>query len=186
MDTLFTVAMSFYGGLLCGIVTGVLTNLVFTYSIGVTEFLYAFCSVAVALITILFIRLFPAELRFGPGKKDGGKTGGFEIDPGNSPFKTAMNTLVVLLWLSFIMCVSISMLGGCIAALIKTFLPLLQNDTGPERLFKLVLLRKNLPLSIAEVMSRIPLNIIDRLLSVFGGYGAAALFWWIKPRPAPP
>jgi hypothetical protein len=37
------------------------------------------------------------------------------------------------------------------------------------------LLLNHVPLPIAEIVSRIPVNIPDRLLSVYGGYGLAAL-----------
>jgi hypothetical protein len=181
MDTLFTVAMTFYGGLLCGALTGLLTNplanLITFY--GWPELLYSFCNAAVALVVVFFIRLFPAELRFGAGRAV--KTGEFGTGPVNSRFRTAINTFVVLLLLSFVMCIAISIFGGLVTALIKTFSPRFQGSPSPERLFKLALLRKNLPLAIVEVASRIPLNIIDRLLSVFGGYGVAALLWRIRP-----
>jgi hypothetical protein len=181
MDTLFTVAMTFYGGLLCGALTGLLTNpivnLIRFY--GWPELLYSFCNAAVALVTVFFIRLFPAELRLGAGRTV--KTAEFGISPLNSRFRTMMNTFVALLLLSFVMCIVISVVGGLITALIKTFSPQFQGSASPERLFKLALLRKNLPLAIVEVASRIPINIIDRLLSVFGGYGLAALLWRIKP-----
>jgi hypothetical protein len=181
MDTLFTAAMTFYGGLLCGAVTGLLTNPISNILAfyGWPELLYSFCNAAVALVIVFFIRLFPAELRFGTGRA--AKAAKFETGPVNSRFRTVINTLVALLLLSFVMCIVISILGGVITALIKTFSPRFQGSPSPERLFKLALLRKNLPLAIVEVASRIPLNIVDRLLSVFGGYGVAALLWRIKP-----
>jgi hypothetical protein len=187
MDTLFTVAMTFYGGLLCGVVTGLLTNPIINMIdfYGWADFLYAFCNAAVALVIVLFIRLFPVETRFRAGPVI--KTGKFETAPGNSRLGSIVNTLVVLLLLSFVMCIAISILGGLITVLIKTFpAPLQSSSLSPERLFKLALLRKNLPLAAIEILSRIPLNIIDRLLSVFGGYGVAALLRRIKilnPRP---
>jgi hypothetical protein len=36
-----------------------------------------------------------------------------------------------------------------------------------------MLARKGLPLLLVEVLCRIPVNILDRLISVFGGYGFA-------------
>jgi hypothetical protein len=46
----------------------------------------------------------------------------------------------------------------------------------------LTLLRRELPLLAVEILSRIPLNIIDRLVSVFGAYGLAALLSRISRR----
>jgi hypothetical protein len=187
MDTLFTVALTLYGGLLCGAVTGLLTNPIaniITF-FGWPELLYALCNAAAALVTVLFIRLFPGELGFGAEKPGGVKTGEFNAGLGNSRFKAVMNTLVVLLLLSFVLCIAMSVLGGLITVLIKTFSPLFQGSPSPERIFKLALLRKNLPPAAIEILSRIPLNLIDRLLSVFGGYGVAALLWRIFPLPHP-
>jgi hypothetical protein len=35
-----------------------------------------------------------------------------------------------------------------------------------------------LPLLLTEILCRIPVNILDRLLSVFGGYGFAVMLAW--------
>jgi hypothetical protein len=177
MDTLFTVAMTFYGGLLCGVLTGLLTNPIvnmFNFY-GWADLLYAFCNAAAALVTVLFIRLFPAELRFGAGKA---------VKADKRRLGPLMNILAVLLVLSFVMCIVISILGGLTAVLIRPLGG--SSNPGPE-LFKLALLRKNLPAIVTEILSRIPLNIIDRLLSVFGGYGFAALLRRLSPaETAPP
>jgi hypothetical protein len=82
------------------------------------------------------------------------------------------------------MCIAMSVLGGLITVLANAFSPPFGGSTSPspERLFKLALLRKNLPPAVIEILSRIPLNIIDRLLSVFGGYGVAALLRHVVKR----
>jgi hypothetical protein len=94
-----------------------------------------------------------------------------------------MNILVALLLLSFVMCIAMSILGGLITVLINSFPSPFRGSSSPspERLFKLALLRKDLPPAVIEILSRIPLNIIDRLLSVFGGYGVAVLLRRILP-----
>jgi hypothetical protein len=186
MDTLFTVALSFYGGPLYGVLTGLLTTPVinmFSFY-GWADLLYAFCGAAAALLTVLFIRLFPGELRFGAGKAGSLREGESETGPAAGRFKALMNTLVVLLLLSFVMCIAMSILGGLITVLINSFPPPFRGSTSPspEHLFKLTLSRKNLSPAVTEILSRIPLNVIDRLLSVFGGYGAAALLRRLFPR----
>jgi hypothetical protein len=183
MDTLFTVALSFYGGPLYGILTGLLTNPIISMIdfYGWADNLYALCNAAAALVTVLFIRLFPAELRFGAGKAI--KTDESKNRADNSRLGTLMNILVALLLLSFVMCIVMSVLGGLITVLINTLSPPQGSSSpSPERLFKLALLRKNLPPAVVEILSRIPLNIIDRLLSVFGGYGLAALLYRVRRR----
>jgi hypothetical protein len=181
MDTLFTVAMSFYGGPVYGVLTGLLTNPIINMIdfYGWADNLYALCNAAAALVTVLFIRLFPAELRFGAGKA--AKTGESETRADNSRLRALMNILVTLLLLSFVMHIAMSILGGLITVLINAFSQG-SSSPSPERLFKLALLRKELPSAAIEILSRIPLNIIDRLLSVFGGYGVAALLHRVRRR----
>jgi hypothetical protein len=179
MDTLFTVAMTFYGGPLCGVLTGLLTNSIVNmmHFYGWADLLYALCNAAAALVTLLFIRLFPAELRFGAEKAV--KTGELESAPFTNRLRPLMNTLVVLLLLSFVMCIAISILGGLTTVLINPFGGSSNSDLD---IFRLALLRKNFPPAAIEILLRIPINVIDRLLSVFGGYGAAALLWRLFPR----
>jgi hypothetical protein len=183
MDTLFTVAMSFYGGPLYGVLTGLLTNPItnIIHFYGWADNLYALCGAAAALITVLFIRLFPRELRFGAEKA---VTTGESDMRAESPFRAVMNILVALLLLSFVMCVAMSILGGLITVLINAFSPPFTGSSSPspERLFKLALLRKDISPVFIEILSRTPLNIIDRLLSVFGGYGAAVLLHRVRRR----
>jgi hypothetical protein len=179
MDTLFTVAMTFYGGPLCGVLTGLLTNPIVNMVrfYGWADLLYTLCNAAVALITALFIRLFPAELRFGAGTAV--KTGELETAPFSNRLRPLMNTLVVLLLLSFVMCIVISILGGLTTVLINPFGGSSNSDLD---IFRRALLRKNLPPAVIEILLRIPINVIDRLLSVFGGYGVSALLWRLFPR----
>jgi hypothetical protein len=38
------------------------------------------------------------------------------------------------------------------------------------------LLRNNVPVLATSILSRIPINIIDRFIAVFGGYGISLIF----------
>jgi hypothetical protein len=57
-----------------------------------------------------------------------------------------------------------------------------EYNAGPELLFKPGLLRKHLYMVAIEIISRIPLNIIDRIIAAFGGYGMAFLLVRVFPR----
>jgi hypothetical protein len=153
MDTLFTMALTFSGGLFWGTLTGVLSTFAYCFINGMawTEYLYALCNVAIALITALFIRLFPGEL-------------GFPVR------RTILDRVIVLIILSFILSIVISLMGGIIAA----YIPLYEGAQIP---FRLELVRRGFSRVGVEVLARIPLNIIDRLISAFGAYGAALLVW---------
>jgi hypothetical protein len=45
-----------------------------------------------------------------------------------------------------------------------------------EDTFELGLLRNNVPVLAAAILSRIPINIVDRFFAIFGGYGLSLLF----------
>jgi hypothetical protein len=168
IDTIFTIAITFSRGLFWGILTGVLTHLAsnIIFPSGWPMYLYTLCSIVTALITDLFIRLFPGEL-------------GFQR---SSTLKTVVDRAIVLMMLSFALCIVMSVQGGLTAVLIDSLKAYWSQSSsgssgaeGAETLFKLALLRRNLPLAGVEILSRIPLNVIDRLVSVFGAYGIAAL-----------
>jgi hypothetical protein len=46
----------------------------------------------------------------------------------------------------------------------------------PNFCFKLGLIRNNVPLLAAAMLSRIPINIVDRFIAVFSGYGISLLY----------
>jgi hypothetical protein len=163
MDTLFTVAVTLSCGLLGGLLTGVVSTLIYVlvYYITWLECLYALCNIAVALITALFIRLFPRELSFPINR---------------SARRGTLDRVIVLIILSFVMCMAMSLMGGLIAVIVS-------GGNGPEIPFKMELYRRNFPFVLVEVLSRIPLNVVDRLIAVFGGYGVAALLSLIGAAP---
>jgi hypothetical protein len=187
LDTVCTVALTFYGGLLWGLLTGALTNLIMQ-SIWITgwpDYLFALCNMAAALLTFLFIRLFPRELSLAPAGTALQETALPEAAPfpGKSRrLNRLLDRVVVLVFLSFASSVVLSLLGGLIAVIIKYRIAPALGGEGPEVFFRPVLLRKNLPAFFAEILSRIPVNIIDRLVSAFAGYGIAALLARLRAR----
>ncbi|MDR3343133.1 MAG: hypothetical protein LBT14_10195 [Treponema sp.] len=70
--------------------------------------------------------------------------------------------------------------GGLIAAFIRIVFPQAEFGVSPELLFKVGLLRKHFSLVAIEIVSRIPVNIIDRIIAAFGGYGIAWVLAWIN------
>jgi len=168
LDTAFTMAVTFYGGLFWGVLTGAVTNLLHhsIFFFGWPPYLYTLCNVAVALVTAQFIRWFPRELDLGIAVKQAAKKNKIQV---------LIETVIILVILSFALCVVISVLGGFFAALIDFLQPAAPVTTAPEVDFKAALIRKGLPLIIVEIGSRIPVNLLDRLVSSFLGYGSALL-----------
>jgi hypothetical protein len=75
--------------------------------------------------------------------------------------------------------VGLSLLGGLISTAIETFFIPRNTYDADVFIFRKMLARKlgdgpaGLTLLAVEVLCRIPVNILDRLISVFGGYGFA-------------
>jgi hypothetical protein len=176
LDTVLTMTVTFYGGVFWGVLTGALTNII-QHSVlfyGWPHYLYTICNIAVALVTALFIHWFPRELQVGGTEKPLLKS---------QWFQDLMGKAIVLVLLSFALCLVISVLGGLCAMIIKGFDPLVQDAVDPELNFRLALVQRNLPGIIVEIGSRIPVNLLDRLISSFAGYGLAVLLAWGGRKP---
>jgi len=79
-----------------------------------------------------------------------------------------MDRVIVLTLLSFALCLAISILGGCISVFIGFFKATAVNPAAVQTMFN-----SNVPMLLNEIMSRVPINIIDRLFSSFAAFGAA-------------
>jgi hypothetical protein len=184
MDTPFTIALTLYGGLPCGLITGALTNLIqhSLFFSSWADYLFTLCNIASALVSALFMRFFPQELDPMRMKRPFLSEDKAESACGTALGTTAMNTIIVLTMLSFALCLVLSIIGGLVGVIITVLLAQSEYDAGPELLFKAGLSRKHLSLAAIEIISRIPLNIIDRLIAAFAGYGIARLFQTITYR----
>jgi hypothetical protein len=78
-------------------------------------------------------------------------------------------------------CIAVSITGGIIDFVL--YLNAAPRTFSPEDSFKLGLLRNNVPVLATAILSHIPINIIDRFIAVFGGYGISLLFRkWLFTR----
>jgi hypothetical protein len=161
MDTLFTLGVTFFAGPLWGCVTAILTPLPSILAYDIQRGLYVLCSIAGVFLAWFFHRRYHLleEDNYG-----------------------AFNLVSVLLILSLYMCILMSVTGGLIAWIISVLWPVTNQDTPPESYFKLGMLLNHYPVPLAEIISRLPVNIPDRLLSVFGAYGFALLLKKIRAR----
>jgi hypothetical protein len=87
----------------------------------------------------------------------------------------AFNTISLLLILSLYMCILMSISGGLIAWLIPVLWRTAPSYNTPESYYKLGMLLNRYPVPLAEIISRFPVNIPDRFISVYGAYGVALL-----------
>jgi hypothetical protein len=167
LDTVFTAAMTFYGGLLPGVLTGAMTNLVIgtVWVPGRGDYLYTLCNITVALVTALFVRLCPDEL--DPGHED------LVVARRSRRLHGVLYRVTALFLLAFALAAALSVSGGLIAFCIKRFIAGSAGGVGPEQFYALSLKQSSLPALPVEILSRIPVNIIDRLVTVFCGYALA-------------
>jgi hypothetical protein len=169
LDTLFTCALAFTVGPLPGISVTLMS-----YCIAGTvryfrfgdrgTYLYALCAVAEVLLIYGFRR---GRAR---RKNAGSPAGGDSL----------LSTMSALLLLYLLTCMTISLIGGMVDWTIAVTLGPVDNVASAYTFFKMGLLRNRLPLLAAAVLSRIPVNIIDRFITIFGGYGLGLLLRKIK------
>jgi len=154
LDTVFTAAIAFAAGPIAGIFVAVSVWLIHCIYFKVINF-FVLCSIAEVLLICALKPSAPYIPDFAPKEK----------------VIASYTGLVAKLMLLYIICaISISVLGGVIDYLSQLF-PELQslyfsvNDT-----FKYGLIMNNLPVLAINILSRIPVNIVDRFIVIFGGY----------------
>ena len=84
-----------------------------------------------------------------------------------------MEKMIALIILSFVLSIAISILGGLIAAFIIYTDSVLLEERFVTGIFASTMFPHGFPLILTEILSRIPVNIVDRLISAFAGYGIA-------------
>ena len=154
VDTVFTAAVTFYAGLIPGLVTALLTWVIgFTIKDDiVTPFII--CSIAEVLIIFL---LKPAVVNTQILNEERKRT-------------VFVSILARLMIVYITVCIVISILGGLIDYAFYTVLSNTKPDFSAEDAFKEWLLQGPFPVLVMNILSRLPVNLIDRLIVVFGGY----------------
>lgn len=168
LDTLFTCAVTFAAGLLPGICTAVLTATTFPYIFyGIhKDTLFVICSIAEVLLVWSFRRRLSEEK--------------------GAPAQVSFVSKVAILFiLAVFACIIASFLGGVIDFFLFNFWGETKFQYSPEDRFKLGLLRGNMPLLQASILSRLPINIVDRFIVIFGGYSVSlGIRKFLKPHQA--
>ena len=168
LDTIFTVSVTLIGGPVWGMLCGALSNIVsHTYIFwGFEGYLFAICNMTTALITHAFVRFFSKELAL-PYLPDASRR--------SRHLEGIMNRIVVLVLLSFTLCLAMSILGGIITVIIVQIGGYARDTERLHSFLGPILFSEDSPMLLAEILSRIPVNIVDRHITAFLGYGAALL-----------
>jgi len=154
VDTVFTAAVTFAFGLIPGIITAVLGWLIPSIYHGTFNF-FVLCSIAEVLIITALKPKTPDIPVFTPKEKI-------------IAFYTVVAARLMILYI--ICALAISILGGFINLLPQIAYGIYTDYFGVDDLFKLGLIMNNLPTLAVNILSRIPINIVDRFIVIFGGY----------------
>ena len=175
LDTIFNAAMCFCAGLVSGIITGALLFPLLNFwatkflrelpvELGFLGNIWVICIVAeILLVWFFYKKMKKREALFLE----------------NPCLHTYIGVGAQLLVLAVLDCIVISVTGGIIDYILSSFS--MPRTFSPEDNLKLGLLRNNVPLLATAVLSRIPINIVDRFIVIFGGYGVSLLYRkWIN------
>jgi len=183
LDTVFTAAMCFTAGIIPGVITGILLpaalvplkyKFLFNYPLETSWPVYFFfiCALGeIILICLFFKKIKPRENEFLKN-----------LSEKKTFFQSFIPLATQLLFLAAITCVLMSFLGGIVGYTVG--LLSMPRSLYPEDTFLLSLLRNDVPHLASEILSRIPINTVDRFIVIFGGYGISLLYKkWLGMKP---
>ena len=158
LDTVFTVAMVFYLGLIPGLIVGILYNFVdvlFNLLVrGInspTNIFFSICGAAIVIVTWLFAR-----------KKEE-----FQI--------SLPVTILYLLLISLISSFVTIFLGGTFDFIRFSFYDI-PDSMAPIKQFTDSFVSQKFSLFASCILGQIPISITDRIISTFAGYGVYKLY----------
>lgn len=153
MDTIFTVAITFYFGLLPGLCVGVgfnilssLTQVVRGFTFDPFTFLFAICSAIIAAVTWFFSR-----------KKE----------------EFCISKAITILYLVLIAIISsfLVVLSSGLIDYIRFSVLDIPDRVAPIKQFTESFVDMQFPLLVSSILAQIPISITDRILTTFLGYG---------------
>jgi hypothetical protein len=154
MDNVFTAAIAFSAGLLPGVAVAVLTWLFPCLYYKVFQFFFI-CSITEVLLICALKPAAPSVPDFASKDK----------------IIAIYTGIAVKLLLLYIICaLTISILGGVIDYLQILFMEGHEQLYSVEHAFKLGLVMNNFPVLAVCILSRIPVNLVDRFIVIVGGY----------------
>lgn len=162
LDTVFNAAVAFAFGLIPGLVTALLSYVALN-SLAIGFYPFILCSIVEVL---LVCRLMPVNQE----KK--------HTEQAALPATKAFSYISVFarLMVLYIVCsLTISVLGGVIDYFYYAVLSNSKLSFSAEDTFKIGLLRSGIPVLAIDILSRIPVNIVDRFIVIFGGYFVSRL-----------
>lgn len=147
LDTIFTIAMLFYCGILPAYITALLQSIPSSLIVNAPFYiLFSFCSLAIILITY------------------------FIMKNNDTRKQSAPLTVLYLILASLLAGFASSVIGGSIHTLGLILYPTEISEIVTEK-FVLSLFSQNGNLLLSAILGRIPSTCIDRIITTFLGYG---------------
>ena len=172
LDTLFTVAVFFSLGLIPALITGVFLHILLIPAAHI--FIYRTDTALLTWNLYIFVLCIVVEIflvYFFHKRWLKHQEAAFLASPSLHSF---LGMAPLLLMLAVLACVVVSITGGIIDLFITHFT--MPRPQAPEDIFKIGLLRNNMPFLASAILSRIPINIVDRFFVIFGGYAISLLY----------
>ena len=185
LDTVFTIAVFFSLGLIPAIITGIFLHLLFVQLLlipAVHMFVYGTDPAQMHITWHLFVLCIIVEIllvHYFHKRWLKGQEAVFLAKPTLNSF---IGMVPLLLMLTALVCIAVSITGGIIGFFLTQY-----NATrlyAPEYIFIVGLLRNNISILASAILSRIPINTVDRFFVIFGGYGISLLYRkWLNLTP---
>jgi hypothetical protein len=170
LDTLFSCVLAFAAGPAAGIMATVFTVLHISVIRGIGHWSFAFCGLAEVLLICLLKPRVPSA---GIPRGERGAAGRWFLPGGAAAsFISAFASLLILYAAS---CVTVSVMGGITDFILYEVLAENKLYYSPEDTFKIGFLRGGSPVMLTNILSRIPINIVDRFIVIFGGFSLSLL-----------
>ena len=164
LDTVFTATVAFAFGLVPGLFVAVLGWVIECVFYGHFHF-FVICSVAEVLLICALKPAAPVIPYFAARE---------------SVIATYAGFAAGLMILYIVCAMAVSVLGGAIDYATQMFMGTRLNYFSPEDTFRPALVVAGLPLVVEDILARVPVNLVGRLIVVFGGYFASRWLLWVK------
>jgi len=168
LDTILTISITLVLGPVWGAICGTLTNIMghTIWFWGWAGYLFILCQIATAYITGAFMHFFPKEMYPGIIRT------ALKASHNKSRSIILRDKIIILFLLALVLSIAISIIGGTISTFIIILYPAFDREPGLSTL-TVNMFSNSIPIFIREILSRVPINIVDRLISVFAAYGIA-------------
>ena len=160
LDTLFNAVVCFTAGLIPGFVTALISYTALCIRNGSFD-PFILCAITEVFLIWRFKPSYPRIIKLGEQHT--------RTLP-ETAVTSFVSTFARLMLLYIVCCIAISILGGLIDFIYYNVMANSKQYFSAEDTFKIGLLQSGIPVLAMNILSRIPVNLVDRFIVIFGGY----------------